>query len=156
MNRDEAKQNNKRYIEDQIETMLEKVMKDDNDDDFEGCGKSVFTMGSSVCDEMPSFMNEMLPRKDNRAKTLKVADNFHRKTMLPTSVMPTVTEEINEYNNTPQRGAKKFRTVNYNNNDSPIKPIEMENEFPDCNFGNIDLNYMMSTTMGNSSVHNGR
>jgi hypothetical protein len=156
---------NKRYYEERIENMLDDVIRDDED---EYCGKSEFTIGSSIIGDS-SFLNDPQVRKDKKSATLKMSaayiPNFPQN-FLQREQMPIVEEGEHENENfrghpnfnTQRKNAKKFKTVNYNNSPIPIHLKEnVDQDFLE-QFFNLELqnqNYI-STTISNSSLNNGR
>ena len=60
----------KENMEEQIETMLEKVLKDENDEDCDSQHHTLYTMMNSADkDELPSFMQEDDNRREKKSLT---------------------------------------------------------------------------------------
>ena len=70
----------KENIEEQIETMLEKVLKDENDEDCDSQHHTLYTMMNLADkDELPSFMQE----EDNRREKKSLTFNLDTMVMYP-------------------------------------------------------------------------
>ena len=111
MNVIQATAYDKENIEEQIETMLEKVLKDENDEDCDSQHHTLYTMMNSTDkDELPSFMQED-NRREKKSLTFNLDTmviypqmiNYDERISSPKKVVPSV-----------ERNSKRPKTHAYN------------------------------------------
>lgn len=130
-------------IDDQIQIMLEKVLKDDNEDDF-----NLFTMGSTCEEDAYSFFGE---RKDKKAMTMVLKPEDMQRILNKKQEM--LKNEI-EKTESAQRQTRKHHTVQYNNGETNfLRPMEMYQNFKMDDCFNFDPFYTSNISVNSSTLN---
>lgn len=157
------RQNYEYNIEDDIDNMLIRVLKDDFDGDELSCSSDVnhFMKLDLNEAEMPSFLQNHTQRKDRKALTLKENANTQRIKEIIKRNMEIVKEQ-NEYIKPeqiqrPNRNNKKFHTVKLQNNvpvGLEVNNSYMNEEMQAFGFGGYNNNMSSSSNLSNSLFAN--
>lgn len=149
----------KECIEDQITTMLEKVLKDDNEEDYNANAKTLYTI-NTTCEkeELLSFFEEENIRLEKKSMTQKEQDTQNEKfNKLLNRQCDQDVEDIFSPKTNKERAARhknKFNTVTLGH--SPMKPNQEFYENFDSNFINYDLQNQIGSVNLSTFMNNGR